>query len=321
MMKRMNDYMENIEKLLKNSWESIDYYHGGSLQLGLDHPLEWHVSYETPTNKALVIVSRYPLNNLESSKSIAAVCQRRTDEKYYISFQLTEHLQEDVFISMCNNLIEYSSDSIGESDAVKKVGARYKQWKRLMERKNDIILSDEKRRGLIGELLYLNEMILSGKNICDAIAGWLGPEGADQDFMYEGIWHEVKTTSLSSDRVVIHSVEQLGKNGDFGELVIFRVDICAPEADSAITLRTLVNDTVKKLNGDSDSIEKFTNKLNSVGYIDLDVYDNYHYRFFRKDTYDVDESFPRLTRESIRSEIIKCEYAISIASIEKWKKV
>lgn len=312
--------MENVTRLLKEAWDNIKYYETGSLQLGLEHPLEWHVAYETPTNKALVIISKWPIEDLDSSKSINTVCNKRSDGTNYISFQLMENSQEDVFISMSSNLIEYSSDALNEREALKKVAFRYRQWRRLMEYRNVAILSDEKRRGLIGELLYLQSVASRLAAYAKAIAGWVGPDGADQDFVYEGIWREIKTTGLSSDRISIHSIEQLGNRDEKGELLIYRVDPCAPEAEDAFTLRKLIMNIMNQFNGDVEAMEAFSTKLSAVGYIDMEIYDKYFYKYYRNDVYDVDSDFPRITRNDVRPEVIMAEYTLSIASIDHWKR-
>lgn len=312
--------MDNVEKILTDAWNNIKYYKMGWLQLSIKHPLEWHVAYETPTNKALVIIAHHPVYNIDPSKSITTLCNKRADGSYYISFQLTEKMQEEVFISMCSNLIEFSKEANTETEALNMVERRYRQWRRLMEYKNLAMLSDEKRRGLIGELLYLKRIIESGKAVSDALAGWVGPDGADQDFVYDKRWREIKTTGLSSDRISIHSIEQLGVEGDQGDLIVFRVDSSAPEAEGAFTLRKLVKDIIKIFDGALPDIELFTEKLNSVGYIDLEAYDNYSYKYFKDDTYNVDSNFPRLTRNNVRPEITKCEYMLSISSIDSWKR-
>lgn len=312
--------MDSIEKVLTDSWKSIKYYQTGSLQLRIKHPLEWHVAYETPINKALVIIAHHPVKNLEPSRSISTFCNKRADGSYYISFQLTEKMQEDVFISMCSNLIEFSSEANSEVKALNLVEIRYRQWRRLMEYKNLAILSDERRRGLIGELLYLIRMIKDGKSTSAVLAGWVGPDGADQDFVYDKRWREIKTTGLSSDSISIHSIEQLGDENDQGELVIFRVDSCAPEAEDAFTLRKIVKKVIEMLKGNLEDIEIFTDKLSAAGYIDMEIYDQFSYKYFKDNTYNVDSDFPRLTRSKVRTEIKKCEYILSISSLDHWKR-
>lgn len=312
--------MENLYTILKEKWNSINYFNNGSLQLGVVHPLEWHVAYETVNNKALVIISSIPVRMLNPSKSISTTCQKREDGAYYISFQLTESSQEDVFINMCSDLIVYSSNALSEKEAIRKVEERYAQWRRLMEHQHVAIMSDEKRRGLIGELLYLQSIVESNKKLKDSLDGWVGPMGGDQDFIYDGIWREIKTTKLSSDQISIHSLEQLGVNNGNGELHIYRVESCAPETEDAFTLRQLVKRITILLNGDLECLDNFKQKLNYVGYIDLDIYDKFYYRYFKKDSYDVDDLFPKLTRENVRTEIVRAEYVLSISSIERWKR-
>ena len=64
----MNDY----EQELREKWSNISYQQGGSLELGIQHPLEWHVGYFSPEAKSIVIVSDEPVSKIESSKSIQA---------------------------------------------------------------------------------------------------------------------------------------------------------------------------------------------------------------------------------------------------------
>ena len=180
---------KKVRDMLQKNWKRIDFYKTGFLKLGIEHPLEWHVAYETPTNKALVIISDIPLKKIESSKSIYGKCTKRNDGKYYISFRLINNSQEDVFIYMCTDLIEYSESVQNEKEALKRVSNRYKQWHRLMEKAYSPLLSDNQRKGLLGELLFLKRQISSGMDCEKAIDGWVGPNGADQDFYYDEVWH------------------------------------------------------------------------------------------------------------------------------------
>lgn len=311
----------STEELLKNAWDNIDYYKGGTVQLDIKHPLEWHVGYETKTSKSLIIITNYYTKEFTPSKCISTMCNKRKDGKYYISLQLTDNSQEDVFLTMCSNLIDYSGNTLTEKEALKKVIKRYNQWRRLMEKKRLSILSDHERRGLIGELFYLQNVISSGMTCHDAVSGWIGPDGADQDFVYSGIWREIKSTGQASDSITIHSVEQLGKKGESGELVIYRIDPCAPETDGAFTLRSLVHDIFGVLESDSEGTDSFENKLSNVGYIDMEIYDQFPYQYFGSDTFNVDDNFPRISREVIPSQIINCEYDISISAINRWKRI
>lgn len=307
--------MNNVEKKLRDIWNRIDPYQPGSLLVNTEGPLDWYAGYRTPTNIEIAIISNYKLEKLESSKSVSASCNLRKDGKFYISFLLTENEEKDVFITMCADIIESSFESKDEKAALSKVASRYKQWRRLMAKKNGSVLSDSERKGLIGELLYLNEMLDGPRAQSDILAGWVGPDGGDQDFVYNDSWTEVKTTEQSSDKVEIHSLEQLGNELNQGILRVYRVDSCAPELPGAFTLRSLVRRTKQRFLSDLDLAESFELKLCSIGYIDLEVYDNYSYKVFSHDDYAVDGTFPRITRVSIAPEIVNCIYTISIPAI------
>ena len=225
---------------LKNKWNSINYHTGGSLQLSVKHPLDWYVRYATPEQKSIVIVSDYPLDNLSSSKSIEASCNQRKDGKYAISFTLLDRNQEDVFITMSSDIIEYSR--VDKPDmALVKVLSRYVAWLKLLDHKNSALLGINALKGLIGELLFLKEQIELGMQVKEAVLGWVGPDDADQDFVYNDGWHEIKSIGVSSAMVSISSVEQLDCEKD-GELVVYRIDKCAPAQAGAFTLYGLIHE-------------------------------------------------------------------------------
>ena len=310
--------MENSERELREKWNSINYYSGGSLQLSIDHPLEWHVRYASPEQKSIVIVSDNPVNNIASSKSIEAACNERKDGRYAISFTLVNRSQEDVFITMSGDIIEFSRVERADA-ALKRVVKRYAAWLKLLDHKHSAMMGDNAQKGLIGELLFLKEIIEAGMNPADAVAGWVGPDGADQDFVYETGWHEVKTTGASSASVSISSIEQLDCN-DSGELVVFRIDKCAPGQPGAVTLFKMVHTVFEMLSADTGAFDNFVNKLGAAGYIDMKEYDKQTYVCSDKKTYWVNETFPKLSRNNVAEEIINAEYQISLSGLGEWKK-
>lgn len=312
--------MSNTERKLREIWSRIDPWMPGSLRVDSGSSLDWYAGYRTSKSIEVAIVSDNKLDGLESSKSVTASCNLRKDGKYYVSFLLTEDEEKDVFIPMCADIIDYSAEATDKKEALSRVASRYKQWRRLMARKNSSFLSDSERKGLIGELLYLNELLDSQEPREDILAGWVGPDGGDQDFVYRGKWTEVKTTEQSSDKIEIHSLEQLYSPLEEGTLRIYRVDTCAPAFDQAFTLRELVNKTKQRFGLDLDTVEKFELKLSNVGYIDLEIYDKFFYKYISFDDYEVNETFPRITRDLISPEIVNCMYIISIPAINSWKK-
>ena len=311
--------MNAYEAELRQKWNSIDYHNGGAMQLAVPHALEWHVRYATEDQKSIVIVSEIPVDGLVSSKSIEASCNKRKDDKYAISFTLVNRGQEDVFISMSSDIIEYSKDETTHKDALNKVIRRYSQWLKLLDHKRSTLLSENAQKGLIAELSFLKDMIDSGAGMVDAIAGWVGPEGADQDFVYKDGWYEIKATGISSTSVTISSIEQLDC-ADPGKLVVYRIDKCAPAQAGSITLYRIVHDLFSKLSTNPASLDEFVLKLASAGYIDMQEYDMHFFVISSKQAYWVTDTFPKLGRAILPKEITEAEYQIDLPSIAAWIK-
>lgn len=310
----MNDY----EQQLHNAWNRVTY-NGATVRLAVQHPLEWYVGYYTASQKAVILISDSPVKNVESLKSIAFNCAQRQDGKYALAFILLSKEMEEVYITMCGDIIRFSSIESSPAKALIQVIGRYKQWIKLLEHQRSALMGASAQKGLIGELYYLKTRLESGMNEEEALIGWVGPEGADQDFQYTDGWHEIKATGISSSEVGISSIEQLD-NDETGELIIVRIDKCADEKKGSITLRSMVQSIFPLLHSNYSAFEAYNAKLSKVGYMDLPEYDQQFYYISGKEIYSVDCDFPRLRRASLPSEVTQCNYSLSIASIEKWKK-
>ena len=294
--------MNTYEAELRQKWNRIDFYDGGSLQLSVNHPLTWFVRYAAANQKSIVIISDIPVDNIVSSQSIDASCNKRKDGKYAISFALVNSSQEDVFISMASDIIEYSGNERSPSAALEKVLRRYAQWLKLLDHKRSALLGANAQKGLIAELAFLKDIVDRGMKPADAIAGWIGPDGGDQDFVYLNGWHEIKATGASSSSIV------------------YRIDKCAPAQAGAITLYGAVHEVADKLHPDTTAVDELFLKLASVGYIDVQDYDCSHYVITAKQRYEVNDAFPKLRRSSLPTEIMNAEYQIDLPSIAAWSK-
>lgn len=310
--------MSAKESELREKWNTIDYYSGGALKLSVEHPLEWYVRYATPEHKSVIIVSQKAIKKIDSSKCIDAACNQRKDGKYAISFTLLDTKQEDVFITMAVDIIEYSNVET-DKDALLKVLSRYNAWLRLLDHKSNAILGSNRQKGLIGELFFLKEKIKHGMLPSVALAGWVGPEGADQDFIYEDCWYEIKSTGASSSEISISSVEQLDRD-DEGELVIYRIDKCAPDQSGSFTLYGLVQEVIGLILRHGENPDELILKLGAGGYIDMKEYDKQHFCMFSTQIYTVNESFPRIRRVDVPLEITNTIYQINIPSLNSWQK-
>lgn len=306
------------EEELRKKWNALQFPEGGYLRVRVEHLLEWNVGRSVAGEKALVIISQEPLDKLPSSRSIYAKCGKRADGRYAISFLLKDSRQEDVFLTMGSDLIGYSSKGKNETDALRLVGMRYGQWCRLLAKKGKGRLTEAERKGLVGELLFLRRELVQREAV-SAVDGWRGPEDGDQDFVYVDSWYEVKTTGKAAANITISSIEQLDADGP-GELAVVYVDACAPAQPGAFTLPELIKCIADELEANPGASAFFEEKLEKAGYIELSEYNEEYWVFDGCRLYMVNDTFPRLRRRDLPSEIAACSYTLSLPGIAAWMK-
>jgi len=312
--------MKLTPEILEKQWNSIDYKDGGFLQINIPHPLEWHVGYLSISQRTLLLVSDADIEQVDSSKSMTVSRRRReTDNRWTLSLELLRNEQQGVFAILCCDIIEHSRFAADGKEAIKQVIKRYKQWSKLLETQRSGLMSEQSRKGLVGELLFLESRITKSKNILSAIEGWSGADNADQDFLYSDGWFEVKSISLSSASVFISSLEQLDCN-DEGTLVIQKVEKTSPDKKGSFSLNDIVYRIIERLADEPDALDLFRAKLNSCGYIDLQEYSEQKYYHSETVQYRVDESFPKLTTKDVPTQIIAANYEISLPTLTSWQK-
>ena len=312
--------MRITPEILEKKWDNINFADGGFLQIDTQHPLEWHVGYQSISQRTLLLVCDAEIGAIDSSKSMIVSRRRREiDTRWTLSFELLRNEQQGVFATFCCDVIEHSRSAADEKDALKLVISRYKQWSKLLESQRSGLMDEQRRKGLLGELLFLEKRIAVSDSALSAIQGWVGADGADQDFMYSDGWFEVKSVGISAASVPISSLEQLNC-ADTGELVIYRIDKVAPERTGAFSLNEIVHRMCDSLMGDSNALDVFRAKLSAYGYIDLQEYSEQKYHHTKTTRYCVDESFPRLTIKNIPTQIVSAHYELNLPSLTNWEK-
>ena len=312
--------MKITPEILERQWNNINYKDGGFLQVNVPHPLEWHVGYLSISQRTLLLVCDSEFEQIDSSKSMAVSRRRReVDNRWTLSFELLRNEQQGVFAILCCDIIEHSRLAANEEEALKLVIKRYKQWSKLLETQRSGLMSEQSRKGLVGELLFLEGRLLSSEFPLSTVQGWAGADSADQDFVYPDGWFEVKSISLSSVSVTISSLEQLDC-ADAGALVIQRIERVSPDKANSFSLNDVVYRIFAALADESDALDLFRTKLSAYGYIDLQEYSEQKYYHTETVLYRVDESFPRLTAKDVPTQITSARYELSLPALAEWQK-
>lgn len=303
-------------KELKEKWEAMPVYGNGFLLIDSTHHIDINIGYEELNQKTLLIRNSGILLELPSSKSITASNYQFADGIWVLSFRLVQSDNEEVFLRFCWDIIESSRDIT--ENIIDFIVQRYLKWQRLMEYKRPDVLPATRQKGLMGELMFLTECI-NKMGPQKALESWCGPEGADQDFIYDDTWTEVKATTLASTAISISSLEQLDTDID-GSLTLYRIDKTTDTDANGFTLTDVVQNTRVLFSDNLKCKELFELRLFQYGYKDMAEYGRKKYRFSGAEEYRVDSTFPRLTKNNVVHQIASARYTIDIASIAEFRR-
>ena len=310
--------MINFEEI-KRKWADIPAYSSGFLSLEGEHPLKIHIGYSSPNEQVLLILDAEYEYDIPSTRIIEVQKAKLKDETSIIELRLKDNSFSDLFIRLAWDIIEFSFCN-NRDESLKRFINRYKSWYGFLQAAGKDMLTSSEQKGLFGELLYLNELFETF-DYNKAINSWCGPEGADQDFVFNNTWAEVKSVNVSADSVKISSIQQLDSN-EPGTLIVYFFDKTTSENQFGASLSKKISEIRQRLE-ESYETEKqiFELKLFRYGYLDKDSeeYEKTKYLLVEKRTYKVSSDFPKLSRKNIPASIINANYLLDIASIEQFR--
>lgn len=276
-------------------------------------PLECNIGYDDKLRRTLLIISRHEVKIPPSSKTVEINRRRRKDGRFNLTLSLLSENETAVFVEMCRDLLTAAEDAHDEVAALKNFWQRYKHWQNLFAAAQSNLLSEERQRGLIGELLFLRGQIVDGRPLKEAVAGWTGALKEHQDFSYGTLWYEVKTVMEQAEKVRIPSLEQLSLER-VGKLVIYRL---ARTTGEGFTLNALVKELSALLSENPAAAQRFEVLLFQTGYIPREEYDEQFYSVAEAMTFTVDENFPRLTTNNLPPAIVEASYSLNLRGLKE----
>ena len=302
---------------LTEQWGRVAQTENAYLLQNFAHPLDIYIGHDEKLDKTLYIegMGKF-VKELPSSESITVKNHQRSDGEWVLSFHLTRYENKNVFMKLCWDIITSTGES--EKQYIKCISDRYLMWYDLMQKKRQKRLSFSVQKGLIGELLYLKELICNLG--CErAVSSWAGPNGADQDFIYDETWCEVKAVKAAAVDVWISSLEQLDSQTE-GTLRLYYMEKTTVEDILGISLFQAVKNIRDLLRGHNMAERDFEALLCRYGYDDGEAeYSELKFRHLKSVSYRVDASFPKLTRDSISVQINEVKYSLNLGTITKFE--
>lgn len=302
---------------IKNKFENFYNSKENFIRINATHPIDIYLGVNDFQQKSLVIIANGDISEIESSRFIKTEIRKREDNKIYLSFALLNDAMKDLFYKFCQDIIESTID-ISENKAISFIMKRWNDWNKLFMNPITSLLNENEVKGLLGELVFLNDYMFKKYGIERGLISWMGPDLSHKDFEIDDTWYEIKTTNQASLTIKINSIEQLDSNVD-GTLAIIRLEQTNIENSKAITINDYVNVINEKLSETQKLL--FERKLSYAKYKYEKEYDKYIYYIQKMELYNVNNNFPKIKKEILQNGILKVVYEISIESIDKFKVV
>lgn len=300
----MTPRIEDLWSLLRR--EAV----GAQRRIDSTHPFDLYADFEQPDRPGLVLFCDRRPQDANPLKAISIERRQRQDGRWSMRISLQEPQLLAVFAELCRDVVESTRN---ESDPVRASGlvlSRIERWRDLLQAQPSG-LSRSVLRGLIGELLVLQNLVLPECGPDEAVTAWTGPLGARYDFQLpSGLKIEVKALDRDADRVCINGLGQLDGGGDPLELAAVRLEETGREADDALTASRLITRLREQLTDAPAALHNFDVLLRFLGWSEAADTGVVVVRLVRIDRHQVDAAFPRLTSASVPVGIVDASYTV-----------
>lgn len=247
--------------------------------------------------------------------NLELIPDEKDNSRHYLLILLSSQQHEDVFSTLCEDLINGISNITGDEKIVKELLNRLEKWKSLFDKAALQGLSPEEQRGLFGELYFLRKWIIQTSDFQKCIQAWLGPERSLRDFQLNDWAIEVKTTHGNNHQKVHISSERQLDTTNLNALLLYHLSL-ESQQQSGENLNELVDSIIELLNANIAVQTQFRAKLLQGGYFihHSTLYVNTGYHIRQESFYEVRDLFPRIEERDIRKGVGEVKYSIILSS-------
>ncbi|NUT60038.1 PD-(D/E)XK motif protein [Herbaspirillum sp. C9C3] len=245
--------------------------------------------------------------------------QGRLNGQWLMALRLKNESLRQVFGRLCQDLIDESHHVLTEAGLISLFRERLVLWKRLFGNSDDGLLKSYQIKGLLGELLALENFNSEFPDAPHAlIMAWTGPEGGDQDFHFPEHAVEIKSISPFAEEITISSAAQLDCTLPL-ELHLYFLKECAQEEPGAISLAQQVVRIENIVHSSPEALRAFRQKLLSVGYVENPYYQTVTFVPVEARRFAVTDQFPKVVDDMLPIGVVHLSYGLSLASIAPYQ--
>lgn len=286
------------------------------VRIDAQHPFDIYAGVDS-TGSVMLAVSvsaRPPVVDADTG-ALNYIRTQRAGGAWIMALRLTGSGLEQVFGRLCQDLIDAAVLVATEASLVSLFKERLLLWKRLFRDGGTGLLQKFQIKGLIAELMALETfMALHPDDVALPVMSWVGPAGADQDFLFADGAVEIKAVSPGTEKVGISSAGQLYADVPL-ELHLYVLRESSPSETGAITLPILASRIEQRLSEQPNVLHAYRSKLIEAGYVEHDYYQSVAFTVTETRRYAVRDDFPRLVRPELPDAIADVTYNILLSSI------
>lgn len=237
------------------------------------------------------------------------------NQELFLSLTLKQTASIDIFLTLAARLADELSGveyPITGYNVIRKVLV---VWRTFFASEKKVLSASE-QTGLAGELILANMFMDSGIEEATVIRAWKGSERSHHDFQLPFASVEVKATIAHNiENLSISSLRQLDSTGT---QKLFLAQVAMDSHDHGEqTLPHVVKSIRQRLSRFTADRLVFEEKLLASGYRDKDEsnYVEQSFQVRKVRAFSVDESFPKLTYDSIPEGIVEATYQINLGKV------
>ena len=278
------------------------------IYISLQYPEKFLCIYIAINKKSEVNISNF--SRLQEIQVDLFASPNETDKNILI-FKLLNFEHRDIFAVLCEDLIASIADETKEKKIILEVLNRFEKWKSLFNKIASNGLKPEEQRGLFGELYFLRKFLLTNNDYLSVVSSWTGTEKQIRDFQ-SGTWAvEVKSTQGNNHQKIQISSERQLDTTNLEDLFLYHISL-EQQQNSGESLNDIIDSIKGILRIDTIALNKFKSKIYEVGYFDFqrNLYNSVGYHIRQDIFYKVENDFPRIEENDIRTGVGDVKYSI-----------
>jgi len=233
-----------------------------------------------------------------------------------LRFILVDIESKEIFLCLASDLVSSLEDVTDQSVRMVKIAECLDRWSSFFARTRSTGLPETAQRGLIAELVWIEQLLDIGLDGAECVKAWQGCRQAYHDYDHSGRVVEIKSTiGKEPRRVWINNERQLDDRG-LVSLHLFVVTF--QEVQSGRALPEVIEQIRQRFESSVITLAQFNRNLISAGYLDVhEAKYSTAYIVKEKDIFMVVDGFPRLL--SVPEGVGNLRYSIVLGACQNFK--